>query len=290
MAEGGENRPQAGMPSARQAGLDGYDSREPAPLARTDAVSDRHAARWCLVPRPLPKARLRLICLPHAGAGASTYFGWGALLQPAGIEVRSVQYPGRENRLSEACLTDAETMTRAIADAWPELAGGGPCAIFGHSMGALLGFELALELARRGSTHQPVRLFVSGHNAPSVLSPLPTLHLLPDCEFLPAVSRHYGDLPAELTMSSEMAALITPILRADFQLVDRYRWRNGPQASAAISVLGGLQDPWTTRAGLEQWSHHTRGPFSCRLLPGNHFFHQQNRATVISVIESDLLA
>ena len=141
-------------------------------------------SRWLVAPRPQPGARWRLVCLPHAGAGASTYFAWGAALQPAGIEVRSVQYPGRENRLAEPLIAEARAMVVALAEQWPALAGEGPCALFGHSMGALLGFELARELERRGTTNPPRHLFLSGRNPPPAPPKLPSLAALPDEAFL----------------------------------------------------------------------------------------------------------
>jgi medium-chain acyl-[acyl-carrier-protein] hydrolase len=241
-----------------------------------------------LTPRPQPGARLRLVCLPHAGAGASAFFAWGAGLQPAGIEVRSVQYPGRESRFAEPFIADADAMVRALADAWPEISGGGRCALYGHSMGSLLGFELALERARRGVPNPPEHLFLSGHNPPHVPSRLPTLHTLPDAEFLPAVAKHYGNLPQELVADPEMAALITPILRTDFTLVDEYAWRHTGPTATPLTVLGGVDDPWTTEAELGQWDRHTRGRFVQRMFPGDHFFHQQRRAEVWGMVTREL--
>lgn len=243
---------------------------------------------WVTIPRPQLAARTRLVCLPHAGAGASAFFPWGAALQSAGIEVRSVQYPGRENRLAEACIDEAGAMVRALADAWPEISGGGHCALYGHSMGSLLGFELAEELAKRGVPNQPVHLFLSGHNPPHVASRLPSLHTLPDGEFLPAVAKHYGNLPAELIADRELAALISPILRADFKLVDEYRWQGAGPTSTPLTSLGGTSDPWTTEAELAEWSRHTRGKFQARMFPGDHFFHQKNRAAVLALVQTTL--
>jgi medium-chain acyl-[acyl-carrier-protein] hydrolase len=241
-----------------------------------------------MVPRPQPAARLRLICLPHAGAGASTFFTWGAALLPAGIEVRSVQYPGRENRLAEPCIADAGAMVRALADAWPEISAQGRCALYGHSMGALLGFELAEELARRGAANRPLHLFLSGHNPPHVPSRLPSIHTLPDGEFLPAVAQHYGNLPQELIADREMAALISPILRADFKLVDEYRWNGTGPTATPLTVLGGTNDPWTTEVELAEWARHTRGPFARHMFAGDHFFHQQNRGAVLALVQAAL--
>ncbi len=255
-------------------------------MNRADAVS-----RWTIIPRPQSGAAWRLLCLPHAGAGASTYFTWGAALLPARIEVRALQYPGRENRLAETRIEDARAMASALADAWSGLAAGTPSvALFGHSMGALLVYELAAELVRREVRPLPQRLFVSGHNAPHLPSHRPHLHTLPERDFLPAVARHYGNIPAELMNDPEIAALISPVLRADFTLVENYRWRETPPLPMPLSVFGGLEDPWTSRAGLAQWSQHTSGGCPLRMLPGDHFFPQKARVDLHAAIVADLIA
>ncbi len=252
--------------------------------------TDAPAPRWWTTPRPQPGARLRLICLPHAGAGASTYFQWGVALQPDGIEVRAVQYPGRENRLAEPALGDARAMVAALADQWPALSGGGPCALYGHSMGALLGFELALELARRGAPNPPRRLLLGGRNPPHTAPKLPPIHRLPDGELLAAVAQRYGNLPAELLADAEMRALLTPILRADFGLVDEYRWNGAGPAAAPLAVFGGTQDPWTTAAELAEWSRHTRGACRVQAITGDHFFHQKARGELLAFVRAELAA
>lgn len=248
-------------------------------------------SRWFTTPRPQPGARWRLLCLPHAGAGASAYFPWGAALQPVGIEVRAVQYPGRESRLGEAPIRDALTLAAALADQWPALSGGGACALYGHSMGALLGFELALELARRGATNPPRHLFFGGRNPPHIGPKLPPIHGLPDREFLAAVAQRYGNLPAELLADAEMCALITPILRADFGLVDEYRW-SGDRGTATVplTIFGGTQDPWTSATELAEWDRHTRAGTRVNLIAGDHFFHQKARGDVLAVVQAALAA
>ena len=242
------------------------------------------ASRWILTPRPQPAARLRLVCLPHAGGGASTYFSWGAALQPAGIEVRAVQYPGRESRFSEPPIVDAREMARTLADHWDEISGGGSCALYGHSMGALLGFELAVELARRGAAHAPRHLFLTGHQAPHLPYRAPRVSALPEAEFLPAVNANFGGIPAELMSDPEIAALIAMTLRADFTLVENYAWSDDPPLATPISVVGGATDPWTTEDELAAWAKHTRGDFSRRTMPGDHFFNQHSRAELLAHI------
>jgi medium-chain acyl-[acyl-carrier-protein] hydrolase len=247
-------------------------------------------SRWFTTPRPQPGARLRLVCLPHAGAGASTYAVWGRALEAAGIEVRAVQYPGRENRLADPPIKDARAMVAALADLWPLLGGGGHSAIYGHSMGALIGFELALELARRGAASPPLHLFFSGRNPPHLARKLPPMHGLPDGEFLAEVARRYSNLPPELLSDRELCALVTPILRADFALVDGYQFRDGDQATVPLTILGGTADAWTSPSELAEWSRFTRASISVHLIAGDHFFHQKARGEVLAIVQAELAA
>lgn len=241
-----------------------------------------------MIPRPQPVARLRLIGFPHAGGGASSFFSWGAGLADFGIEMRAVQYPGRETRFSEACISDAALLVRAIVDHWEEIAGAGPVALFGHSMGAVLAYEVAAELARQSAGFQPVRLFVSGHQAPALPYRAPQLRAVADAELVPAVARHFGGIPAELQDNPDIAEVIRPILRADLTLVETYRWRAAPRLTLPISAWGGLGDPWATEPELQAWSEYTSSGFVLRRYPGDHFFLQQNREHLWADVAGDL--
>jgi surfactin synthase thioesterase subunit len=245
---------------------------------------------WFVRPRALPTARMRLICLPHAGAGATSFHAWGGPLQAAGIELRAVQYPGRENRIAEPLIDSAGRMVGALAEAWPALAGDRPCALFGHSMGALLAYELAAELARRGAANAPGRLFLSGRNPPESPPKLPPLHPLPDDAFVREVARRYGNLPPEILAEPEMLALVIPILRADFKLVDTYAWSGAAPLDTPLTIFGGTQDPWTDDDALSGWGRHTRRGCRVRRIPGGHFFHQDARAAVIENVLAELPA
>src|SRR4051794_36920377 len=111
---------------------------------------------WFVVPTPRPDARRRLFCLPHAGGGAAAFRRWADGMAAA-VEVVAVQPPGRETRFREPPFTDWRSLVVSLADALPA---DRPFALFGHSLGALLAFELARELRRRGGP-PPDHLFVA---------------------------------------------------------------------------------------------------------------------------------
>lgn len=230
-----------------------------------------------------------MICLPHAGGGASVYYPWIDRLAAARIELRAVQYPGREDRIKETPIASCLTMADALADAWPRATDGIPCAIFGHSMGAIIGFELISELTDRGAPNLPCRLFVSGRNPPHHPPKLAPIHELPDAEFIERlVTEHGGSLPSAVISDREMLGLITPILRVDFTLSETHVLRPKPPVRVPISVFGGVDDPTTSANALAEWERYSKQSCRLRMIAGGHFFHQSARDEVLAGLIADL--
>ncbi len=239
---------------------------------------------WLVVPRPNPQARLRLICFPHSGAGASTFTAWAAALPPQ-IEVGAVQLPGREARLSEPAFTQMAPLVAALHAALrPQLAGR-PFAFFGHSMGALVSYELARRLQAEGTP--PVHMFVSGHPAPQLPDREAPIHNLPEPEFT-ARLRQLNGTPPEVLEHPELRDLLLPILRADFTVCDTYTFAPGEPLPCSLSAFGGLQDPHARRDELEAWREHTRGTFAARLFPGDHFYINSARPLLLRMVAREL--
>src|SRR5258708_5279394 len=143
--------------------------------------------------RPGAETRLRLFCFPYAGAGASVFREWAKAL-PSEIEVIPVQLPGRESRIREPLLTRVGTMVEMLLGEITNLHT--PFAFFGHSMGALVCFELARRL-RDGGKPSPVHLFVSARRAPQTPDEKPPLHKLEDRDLLEEL-RQFNATPAEI--------------------------------------------------------------------------------------------
>jgi surfactin synthase thioesterase subunit len=243
-------------------------------------------ASWCIVPVPNGRARLRLFCVPYAGGGASCYRGWAQALGDRSIEVRAVQLPGRENRLREAPFRDMPSLVEALADGLTA-AVDRPYALFGHSLGAAVAFELARVLRARG-VPEPVHLFASGANAPQVPRTEEPLHGLPDDEFVRAVSDRYQGIPWEVLEQPELCALVLPALRADIMIVESYEHRPGPPLTCGITALAGRDDVHVAPAKIEPWRALTLGRFACEFFDGDHFFLARQRQQVMSVIRSQL--
>lgn len=243
-----------------------------------------NASSWLVRPRPAPRAALRLFCLPYAGGGAAIFAPWARLL-PDTIEVVAIQPPGRAERLADPPYTALGPLVDAIAHAIAPLLDR-PFALFGHSMGALLGFELARTL-RRERCPQPERLIVSGHRAPHLPSGRPPTHALPEPAFLAELARLEGT-PPEVLAHYELMQLLLPLLRADFAVCETYAYLDGPPLACPILALGGLADREVRRVEIEAWQAHTSAGLALRMFPGGHFFLNAERHALLRMLAQEL--
>ncbi len=240
---------------------------------------------WISFHKPRPQARLRLLCFPYAGGGAMAYRGWAASM-PDEIDVLPVQLPGRERRLREPALTRAAPLVEAAAGGLvPHL--DRPFAVFGHSMGALIGYEV-VQWLRREHGLGPVHLLVSARRAPQLPPDPDDDYKLPDPELIKRL-REMNGTPAEVLEHPELMELMLPLLRADFELNDTYEPIAHPALECPVTALGGLQDEETPKDELEAWSGVTTGPFRLRMFPGDHFYMNQHQDRLIQAVAEDLL-
>jgi len=229
--------------------------------------------------------RLRLFCFPHAGGGAALYYTWRRDL-PAEIGVCPIHLPGRENRIDDAPFADLPTLIAALADALlPAL--DLPFSFFGHSMGSLVGFELARELRRR-SAPLPVHLFVAARRAPQVPETAAPMHVLADPEFVAEVCRRYNGIPAAVLADPELMRLFLPSLRADVKLLETHVYRPEPPLPCAISAFAATEDRVVGQEGVAAWREHASGRFTLRVIEGEHFFLTSARSLVLSAVAEDL--
>ena len=233
---------------------------------------------------PNPAAELRLFCFPYAGGGALTYRHWSRNL-PAQVEVCAVQLPGRGSRLHEPPFTRMEPLVKAVLGELRSYLDK-PFAFFGHSMGAVISFELA-RLLRREQARLPVHLFVSGRSAPQLSrDKLPTFGLS-NAEFIEELLRLKGT-PPEVLNHPELMQVVLPLLRADFELIETYAYTHEPPLNIPLTAFGGLADLDISRESLGGWRAQTTAAFSLRMLSGDHFYLTANEELLLSVLAKEL--
>ncbi|MDG4786453.1 alpha/beta fold hydrolase [Micromonospora sp. WMMD1102] len=222
---------------------------------------------WFLRFAAAPRATVRLICFPHAGGGAAGYRRFAELV-PDTIEVLAVQYPGRQNRYGEPVIDDMTLLADEIVGAVErELTG--PVVFFGHSMGAVVAFEVARRL-RGGEPVTVRRLFASAGPAPSARSSL-GVHLRDD-DGVVAYIRELGGSGVEMLEIDEIRQLTLPMVRGDLRLIETYRYAGGEPLNCPITAIVGDRDHTFTAADARRWVVHTTAGLDVHSLPGGHFY------------------
>ncbi len=225
----------------------------------------------------------RLLCFPYAGAGASVFREWANLV-PEQVEVWAVQLPGREDRFGEPPLTDLDDVLNDLVPAVLPLLDR-PYAFFGHSLGALVCWELA-RACQALQTRPPEHVFLSGYRAPRPAGEDDgePLHALPDDELVEEL-REMGGTPEDVLRNPELMRLLLPLLRADLAISETRVLRPGEPLTCPVTAFGGRDDPRAGSDDLDGWADHVAGTFAAEVFPGDHFYlHEQRSALVTRVV------
>ncbi len=246
-------------------------------------MSQSSQAGW-LVGQPAPTARLRLYCFSYAGGSASIFHGWGSALGPD-VEVCAVQLPGRGARLAEPPVTTMQALLQSLV---PVIArhNDRPFAFFGHSVGALVAFELTRYLRLHGMS-LPRQLIVSGCQAPQFRSVPRNYHLLDDDAFIDVLGVYKGT-PRMVLENRELMDLLMPALRADFSIAETYRYRGGPQLGLPITLFAGEHDDIRGEGQVDGWGRESSHPLSTIWFDGGHFFIDTHRQQVVDQVRAAL--
>jgi medium-chain acyl-[acyl-carrier-protein] hydrolase len=247
-------------------------------------VSGAGRGKWLVAPSPQPGAERMLVIFPSAGSGVAPYVSWTRWLGTA-VDARVLLLPGREERLREPPMSRLEDLLPPVVEAVREEGDGRNLVLYGHSMGALLAFEVARELERLGPG--PRRLVVSGRRAPH-LPERRRLHLMAEADLLNEL-RRFGGTPEAVLRDRELMASLLPAVRADLAVTENYVFTGGAPLAAPITAFGGTTDPAADESEIVAWGERTDGGFDYSVLAGGHFFIQGEafRRSLSSVLFKD---
>ncbi|BCJ41908.1 oleoyl-ACP hydrolase [Actinoplanes ianthinogenes] len=237
---------------------------------------------WLRTYHPTDVAPIRLVCLPHAGGSAGYYFPVSRALSPR-VEVIAVQYPGRQDRRAEPGIDSLQDLAR---DVYEQLRSPDdrPLALFGHSMGATVAYEVARLLEDDGIV--PAHLFVSGRRAPSQHRD-ERVHLQNDAGLVAEMKRLDGTAGGLLD-DPDVLRMVLGVIRNDYRAAETYRWTPGPALHCPITALTGDHDPKVTLTEAAAWRDHTNASFALRVFDGGHFYLNSHQADVLDTIRTAL--
>lgn len=236
-----------------------------------------------VITRPAPHASVAtLYCFPHAGGAGGEYARWVA--HTLGLRLAAIQPPGRAHDLKQSALT---SMPELVSEILAQVEFTPPFALFGHSLGALVAFEVA-----RALQPKPLRLFVSSCPSPPLLAKSQSLHLLDDTELHAEIERRWGPLPAATTSDQELLTAALACYRADLQVLETYEYVPGPRLHSPITAIVGDAEP-NGEACSAGWRDQTDGGFESFVRPGGHFHTRQDPEGLVRLltdtVRSDLI-
>ena len=243
--------------------------------SRVPTPSLRHLA-------PAPAAPIRLVCFPHAG-GSATFYAALAHALGSQVDTQAVQYPGRLERRDEPFPESiAEVADAVVSELAPCL--DRPTALFGHSMGAVVAFEVARRL--EALQCPPTWLFISGRGAPS-LQPREFTHLLDDQSLLAEMAK-LGGTDRRLLADEELMQFLLPVIRGDYLTLASYRHAPGPPLSCPLTAVNGQDDTRVSSRTVAAWEQLTTGPFHSLTLRGGHFYLVERAPEVAALLRGCL--
>ncbi|MDT0309690.1 alpha/beta fold hydrolase [Streptomyces sp. DSM 44917] len=249
----------------------------------TDPTDD--ASRWVRRYHARPDAAVRLVCLPHAGGSASFFFPFSRAL-PADLEAVAVQYPGRQDRHAEPLIPAVPELADAVYAAllpWADR----PLAFFGHSMGAILAFEVARRFEREKGL-VAAALFASGRRGPTTHRD-ERVHERDDQGLLDEL-RSLSGTDSQVLGDEELLRMVLPAIRSDYRAIETYAYRPGPPLRCPVHVLTGDTDPKVTAPEAAAWSEVTTHPARVHTYPGGHFFLTTHQAAIRALVTDTLRA
>ncbi|MDH6108828.1 surfactin synthase thioesterase subunit [Kitasatospora sp. MAP12-15] len=238
--------------------------------------------RWIRRYNPAPDPATTLVCLPHAGGSATFFFPYARALAPT-HDVLAVQYPGRQDRRAEPLIDSIDELADQLSELLLDTTAG-PVALFGHSLGAILAFEVARRFEQAGVV--PLALFASGRPAPSHPR-RGTVHRGTDEELI-AELNSLGGTELAVLGDDDMRELVLPSVRSDYKAAETYHYTPGPALSCPVHAFVGDADRMASTEEVRGWAEHTSGGFTLDTFPGGHFYLVPEQESVLHAIADHL--
>jgi medium-chain acyl-[acyl-carrier-protein] hydrolase len=235
---------------------------------------------------PAGERPIALVCLPYAGGSSATYLTWKKLLAP-GIELVPVELAGRRGRASDPLYADMAEAVRDVRGRINPVVSGGAYALFGHSLGTVIVYELCRTLQAEGKP-LPTHVFFSGRFPPYLETEPTSWHALPDDQFIAQMGR-FGDAPLELFQDKEFLAFALPLLRHDYKLAETYRHTGEKLVlDCPVTVFHGTRDALVTKAEMALWRGCARDQYAFHEFNDGHFFINTRRQEIVAIINREL--
>lgn len=241
---------------------------------------------WFAVHPARERLRLRVFAFPHGGAGPGIFRAWSARL-PGHVELCGIRLPGREIRHREPAFLSMGPLVDTTVDVIRSRLDV-PYVLFGHSVGALIAFEIGRKLRRLGLP-MPEKMIVTGHSAPQVRLRHRPIHRLPDRELIDEM-KEFAGTPRQILEDPDVMALMLPVIRADFSVRETYRFVEEAPLACPLSAYAGTDDSEVLENELSQWRCHTDGAFTSRMFAGNHFFVFDPSSGFVEALRGELTA
>ncbi|WBW96392.1 thioesterase II family protein [Oceanirhabdus sp. W0125-5] len=227
-----------------------------------------------------------LFCLPYAGGSEAIYYNWKGFLSNS-IELHPIELKGRGRRYNQEFYTDIDEAVNDIYNLIKEKIEENEYAIYGHSMGSLLAYELYYKIASMGK-RMPKHIFFSGYSAPGSIKEREITYTLPDYEFMNKIIE-LGGTQKEILENKELLELFIPILRNDIKILEKYKYKDREEKiNCDISILNGSKDSIKINE-ITEWRNHTSKKCNIYTFTGNHFFINDNAENITNLIKYSLV-
>lgn len=245
---------------------------------------------WLTYFTPRPHAKVRLFCIPHGGGGAQNFKDWAESL-PEFIEVVALSFPGRGSRHAEPAIHSMGELVNEIVNAITPFLDK-PYAFFGHSVGALVAYEVVCRIEQANQTEGttlklPMRLITSAHEVPAESHADTPMYQLSDAELLTKIGE-LGLVPDEALQNKELVDFILPPLRADFEVSETYQWQKVEPLTVPITATLGDQDTLLTEQDMQGWRAYTCRDFAFKCYEGDHFYTVSKMSELLADITREL--